>query len=384
MRTLLLAIASFLIVPTAHAYEARHIFLANRGGSTIVELDESLAIARVWFAADGLSAPNGMAFTPSGDLWVADTFNDRIVAFDSAGTLVRTLDTGTRLGSAVESIYFAGDGTLFATSNPGVGRVARYSITGAELDDVVLDDAFRNLGNVNLTAAGDVIVSDFSNLGRGLRELDPDTGAILRTFGTDLMLQEDVMIDGADRVFVSHYAADEIVVFGADRAELFRFTTPETEAAALAGPTGIVLTWDCRILVAGFRSDRLYEWRHRGAEPPEYVGSVAIDGVTDPESLAIAGLALPGGFTEFADTVPSCDAPVGVDAGPRPDAGRDGGVDAGASDRDAGSPDAGRRAPPAEDGCSCRAVGTDRSAGGVLTWALALMALMARRARRSR
>ena len=165
VRTLLLAIASLLIVPTAHAYDARHVFVANRGGSTIVELDESLAIVRVWFADEGLSAPNGMAFTPGGELWVADTSNNRILAFDSAGTRTRTLDTSVRLGTAVESIYFAGDGTLFATANPGVGRVARYSITGAELADVVLDDAFRNLGNVNLTAAGDVIVSDFSNTG---------------------------------------------------------------------------------------------------------------------------------------------------------------------------------------------------------------------------
>jgi hypothetical protein len=321
-----------------------------------------------------------MAFTPSGEIWVADTNNHRILAFDLAGTRVLSLDTSMRPGPFVESIYFGGDGTLYASANPGSGRVARWTIAGGDLPDVVDDPSFLNLANVNLTVEGNVVVSDFSGMNRGLRELDPDTGAILATFGMDLGRQEDVMIDAADRVFVSHYAAHEIVVFGADRAELFRFTTPATEAVPLSGPTGIVLTHDCRILVAGFNSNRIYEWHHEGAAPPTYVGSVAVEGVTSPESLAIAGLSLPGSFDEFGDHVPTCDPIVVLDAGPRPDAG--GGVDAGSIADAGGERDAGARAPRTA-GCGCRA-GTDRSAWSAGSVAVLLACVGRRRARRAR
>lgn len=378
-----LAILTTLAVTApASAYESRHVFVTNRGGSNILELDESLALVGTWFASEGLSAPNGMAFTPDGAIWVADTSNQRILAFDAAGALAGTIDTSGRLGSAVESIYFGGDGTLYASANPGLGVVARYTIARLPLADVVADAAFLNLGNVNLTNDGHVIVSDFSGVMRGLRELDPATGAVLRTFGTDLARQEDVMIDGADRVFVSHYEGAEIVVYGADRTELYRFTAP-AGGMPLDHPTGIALTHDCRIIVASYTNGTLFEWRHRGDDPPEFVGRVTLAGLSSPESIAIAGLSLPGGFEEFTDVVPSCDLPATPDAGPGTDAG--GGVaDAGGGSTDAGSggPDAGRGRPPAASGCGCSFTG--RSAPPVLgTLAFVLLSIGCAARRRS-
>jgi MYXO-CTERM domain-containing protein len=374
-RSTLLVLGLALWIPTlagvAHAYDARHVFVTNRGAGNVIELDESLTVARTWFDGAGLSVPNGMAFTPDGAIWVADTGNLRILAFDAAGMLAGTIETSTRLGSSVESIYFAGDGTLFASANPGLGVIARYRIDRTPLPDVVVAPEFLNLGNVNLTNAGNVIVSDFSGTGRGLRELDPATGVVLRTFGRSLGLQEDVMIDGADRVFVSHFAGDEVVVFGPDRTELYRFTAPAGEPA-LDQPTGVALSHDCRIFVVSFANGTLFEFHHEGAAAPTFVRSVVVPGLSQAESLAIAGLALPGSFEEFADVVPSCDEPVLPDA-PIPDAGpRDAGADAGIAD--AGGPDAGRR-PPGSDGCGCRA--TTQATPPL--WALGLVALLLRR-----
>ena len=376
----ILAMVVLTPLSAAKAYDPRHIFVTNRGANNILELDESLTLVRTLFASDGLAAPNGMAFTPDGALWVADTSNNRILAFNIAGVQIGSIDTATRLGPQVESIYFGGDGTLYASSNPGLGVVARYTITRDPLADVVANAVFSNLGNVNLTNSGRVLVSDFSGAMRGLRELDPATGTITATFGTDLGRQEDVMVDGADRMFVSHFQGNEIVVFGADRAELYRFTAPATEPLPLASPTGIALTYDCRILVVSFTNGTLFEWRHRGSEPPEFVGSTTIPGLSQPESLAVAGLALPGGFVEFTDVVPRCDPPLvmpdagtAIDAG-TPDAGR---IDSGS---DAGG---GRRVLPAPSSCGCRAVGRggETDVGFVLVAMVIGLAGMRRRAR---
>lgn len=367
-----------LYTPPARAYDARHVFVTNRGAGTILELDESLTVVATWFSTEGLAAPNGMAFTPDGAIWVADTSNQRILAFDGAGTLVGTIDTSARLGTSVESIYFGGDGTLYASANPGLGVVARYTMARMPLPDVVSDAAFLNLGNVNLTNDGNVIVSDFSGAMRGLRELDPATGAVMRTFGTDLGLQEDVMIDGADRVFVSHFAGDEIVVYDAARTELYRFTAPATEAMPLDQPTGIALTHDCRIFVASFANGTVFEWRHRGAAPPEFVRSVTVPGLSQPESIAIAGLSLPGGFGEFTDVVPSCDDPIVPDAGSAADAGA-GASDAGVADAGSvGATDAGRAPRTMPASCGCRASHESTGLEAICTIALVLSAVRRR------
>jgi len=377
-RIVLFVVGLLVAAPSAaRAYDARHLFITNRGGSNILELDEDLTLVRSWFDAEGLSLPNGMAFTPDGAIWVADTNNQRIVAFDDAGLAIGTIDTSARLGMWVESIYFAGDGTLFATANPGTGVVARYAIDRTALPDLIADPLLSNLGNVNLTVDGNVLVSDFSRMNRGLRELDPSTGALLATFGADLGRQEDVLVDGGDRVFVSHFDGDEVVVFGPDRAELYRFTAP-AGGPALEQPTGIALTFDCRIFVVSFANGTLFEFRHGGDRPPSFVQAVTVPGLSQAESLAIAGLALPGGFAEFVDGVPSCDEPGAPDAGPATDAGaRDAGEGDGGGSLDVGAADAGRRG-PASGGCGCRA-----SHGASGPWPLlALLALAGARRRR--
>lgn len=386
--------AALLASATAHAYTSGHVFITNRGGNNVIELDDSFDYQRTWFDGElfegvALDTPNGMAFTPEGELYIADTFNDRIIALDATGTFVRAFDVLDRMGANVESIYFDGAGVLYASSNPGLGRVARYTRTGGDLADVVNDDSFLNLGNVNLTNDSNVIVSDFSMMNRGIRELDPTSGAILRAFGTDLGRQEDVMVDGADRIFVAHFDGDEIVVFGPPpaREELYRFTAPAEAGVVMTRPTGIVLTRDCHILVGSYANHAIFIFRHEGGTtPPTYLRVLrageeipAAANLSRPECLAVAGLGLPGGFAEFVDQVPTCDPVVSVDAGVPPR------VDAGPSPVDSGPGepvDAGTPREPGEtmDGCSCRTVGST-SLPSVL---LGLGVVLSLRRRRSR
>ncbi len=407
-RFLFVVFAVLLALPFASpaaAYDTDHVFITNRQGSNIVELDETLTYVRTWFQGevfDGmtLSLPNGMAFTPSGDLFVADTGNNRIVAIDSTGRFLRSFSTLERLGGAVESIYFDRDGILFASSNPGLGVVGRYQQDGTEEPDVVADEAYVRLGNVNLTAAGDVVVSDFLGM-RGLRELDVETGELLRTYGEDLGLQEDVMIDGADRVFVSHFASDEIVVFGPapDRVELFRFTAPDEAELQLIRPTGIALTADCDIVVASFMTGGIFIFKHLGAELPPRFERVLRPGIEIPasadlgqvESIAVEGLGLPGSFNEFATMVPTCDpAPpvmdAGVDAGT--DAGTDAGADTGMGDTDRVDTGASDTAidtatppPTGDDGCDCRVTAGSSTGPAPLLALLAFCAVARKRGR---
>lgn len=312
---------------TASAFDPRHVFITNRGGGNIYELDENLEFVKAWFGSEGLSVPNGMAFTPDGRLYVADTGNHRIVGFDASGVKIAEWSMAAHSATAVEAINFDKNGILYVSSNPGDGRVARFDMAGAFQGYLINDPLFTNLGNVNFTQQGHVIVSDFSAQGRGVRELDAANGALIKTFGEEGGLyQEDMMVDGTDRVFVSRYNMNDVAVFGPDRTFERQFT-----ATGLAAPTGIVLTHDCRVIVASFNTAELYVFRHDGT----FVEKRAYPGMSLPESLAIVGQRLPGSFgTPTMEAVPKCDG-SDPDGGVEP--GEDSGAEAGADSGEAGA-----------------------------------------------
>ncbi len=335
MRTVhrLLAFAALglctLSTARAAAYTPGHVFVTNRGGNNILELDGSLKLVKTWFATEGLNAPNGMAFDASGNLYVADTFNDRIVVFDKDGVKTKAWSTLADLANWVESINFDKAGRLFASANTGKGRVVSYLPDGTGMTIFVDNPIFISLGNVNFSKAGNVLVSDFSGT-RGIRELDPKTGTVLKDFGAGTSRHEDMILDGSDNLFVSAYDANKILRFNAARTLVLEY-----KPAGLAQPTGIVLTGDCRLLVASYSTDEIFELKWDGTFLKKY----AITGMKSPESLAIAGLSVTGAIG-LKDPVPVCDgsADAGVDSGT--DGAVDGGEDSGGADSGTAGADA--------------------------------------------
>lgn len=391
IRMSVVLLVAFFVTSSAVAFDPRHVFITNRLGGNVIELDENLSFVRVWFDGESfegspLASPNGMAFTPNGEMFLADTQNNRVVAFDGAGGFVRAFSTLPRMAQYVESIAFDRFGVLYASANTGNGTVARYEQDGTDLPDVVSAPLFLSLSNVNLTREETILVSDFSRAARGLRELDPANGEIVRTFGTELSRQEDVALDGADRVIVTHYDANEVVVYGPapDREELYRFGAPEEAELEIVQPTGIALTHDCKLLVSSFENGAIFIFKYKGDEPPEFdrvlrpgeeIPESANLGLT--ESIAIAGLGLPGSFLEFEDRVPACDGSDPPPPAPIPDAG----VLPDASQLPDASPDADMTAPAAplpDDGCGCT-VADERSVGFGALYVLALAVMLRRR-----
>ncbi|MBI5535883.1 MAG: NHL repeat-containing protein [Deltaproteobacteria bacterium] len=318
--------AALLASLHASAYEKRHVFITNRGGNNIVELDDNLVFVKTWFDAEGLLSPNGMAFTPTGRLYVADTNHHRVLGFDENGAKVVEWSMASNSAPSVEALNFDKKGILYASSNAGDGRVPRFDMAGTFQSYLVNDLSYSNLGNVNFTLQGHVILSDFSAAGRGIRELDATNGNLIATFGVEMGLyQEDMFVDGTDRIFVSQFSKNEVAVFSPNRAFERSFTQ-----AGLLNPTGIVITHDCRVLVASFNSNEIYVFKHDGT----FVEKHAYPGMTLPESLAIAGQRLPGSFEDPGmEPVPKCDG-TDPDGGVDP---TDGGAEAGQDSGQGGS-----------------------------------------------
>lgn len=113
------------------------------------------------------------------------------------GNMLVTWDATLYTAPNVEALNFTNQGILFASANAGSGRVLVFNQDGTFVKNMVDAPEYSNLGNVNFTLGGHVIVADYSALGRGIRELDQNTGAVLATFGEEAgLLQEDMIVDG--------------------------------------------------------------------------------------------------------------------------------------------------------------------------------------------
>ena len=395
MRLRALTLAVLTLSGTASAYDQNHVFITNRGGNNVLELDANLTYVKSWFDGAGLSLPNGMAFDPLDRLYVADTGNNRIVVFDDKGAVVTQWSTAAVLLPQVESLNFNAAGRLFASANPGNGTVASWKNDGTDQKVFIADSSFTMLGNVNFSMGGNVLLADFSGT-RGVRELNPSTGALIQEFGQGTSKHEDMVIDADDNVFVSAFTQNKVLKFDAARKQVATFSPP-----GLVQPTGIVLTAECKLIVASFGTHELFVLDYDGT----FVKKFTVPGLSLPESLVIAKLSVAGALP-IGKAVPDCEGPdggVGGSGGAGGTGGASsggagaGGASGGGSGGSAGGAGAGGSgtggagasgsggAPAsggtvAEDdgGCGCRSAGSESRSGFVGLLALAGLVLARR------
>ena len=241
------AFALFAIASQASAFETGHILVANRGASNVLEFDSQLNFVKTWFDGEGLSVPNGMAMDPAGNVYMADTGNDRIVVFGPTGAKITEWSTLATLSNSVESLNFGPGGRLYASANPGNGVVVSYKTDGTDVQTLVTGAAFQNLGNVNTSVSGNLLISDFSG-SRGMRELD-QSGAVLQEFGQGTSKHEDATIDADDNIFVSGFDGNSILRFDAARGASRHVPTrragqPDRYRADRRLPFGRRVVWD--------------------------------------------------------------------------------------------------------------------------------------------
>jgi cysteine-rich repeat protein len=189
---------------------AGNLFVADRNNHRVRRIDAATGVITlvagtgvVGSGGDGgdataaeLSYPSALAFEPSGDLLIADTFNDRIRRVDLASGLIETaiVATGRPRGVAVDA-----DGNIFFSPSDA-HRVLRRAAVGGAISIVAGDPvgAYGTAGSVGdggpasgarlafptalaFSAAGDLYITDYDN-GR-IRRVLGGTGRITTAVG---------------------------------------------------------------------------------------------------------------------------------------------------------------------------------------------------------
>jgi len=248
-------------------------FEAN--GARRADSDPPLPVGAPWTpgsAVEHMSRPGYVCLGPDGKLWVADTGNDRVLAFErnAAGELVPSAAPDPTGMNRPTGLVVDTDGSLFV-SDSGMDRIRHYSAALVHQVDFggfgTGDDKFFDPRGMALVQRDQPLLFVADRLNNRVQIVRRDGTPVARietVNGTHLKEPEDVAVDSLGNVFIADTGNGRIVqLIPPDNTFLRQLTVSIPGAtAATSAPSGIWVDADDTLIVtdraqnAVFRTDR--------------------------------------------------------------------------------------------------------------------------------
>jgi len=223
------------------------VLASGPAGMVAVSGAASTAVAAEVPLAGGLSQPYGVAVDNSGDIYVADSGNNRVVEITPSGTsTVVGSGFGTPKGVAVDN---SGDVFVADTGNNEVVEITP-SGSGQTIGSGLLAPA-----GVAVDNSGDIYVADSGN--NRVVEFTPAGDELVR--GSGLSLPSGVAVDGSGDVYVADTGNNRVVEISPSGAE-----TPV--GTGLLAPFGVAVDGRSDVFVADTFDNRVVEITPLGTE----------------------------------------------------------------------------------------------------------------------
>ncbi len=241
----------------------------------------------------GLDQPEGIAADVAGRIWVADTGHDRVVEFSPAGHVLAAFGSpGSGNGQLNQPVALAvsSSGEVWV-ADQGNSRVQEFSSSGRYLASIRVPTP----AGVALDAAGDIWVSSPSYPAGNTVDEFSAAGRPVRSFGTtqagygDLGDPGGIAIGPAGRVYVAQPDYGWVSVFGPGGRFYTEFglrSDPAQASEDLEFPQSLAVTSTGQVWVADSGHDRIAEFGMAGAPASTPGGG--------PPVLLVGGLALLG------------------------------------------------------------------------------------------
>ncbi len=239
--------------------------------------------------------PGGIARDHEGNLWVADTENNRVEEFSSAGTFVRQFGTiGTENGQLKGPRGIAIDSTGHVwVADTGNNRVEEFSATGTYMTKMGAlgtgQEQFKGPTAIAFAPEiyGNMYVVDSGNN----RVQEWSVGKEIGEFGTSgtgngqFSKPEGITVDSSGNLWVVDTGNNRVEKFSSARAYISSFGSVGSGNGQLSKPEGITIDPEGNVYVADSGNGRIQEFSSSGT----YLFKFSSSG---PTEKAPAGLAL--------------------------------------------------------------------------------------------
>lgn len=159
--------------------KAGNLYVADTDNNRIQVFSAKGAFLRKWGTA-GIGngqflSPHDVAISPDGSVWVADYRNNRLQQFDSGGGFKQAIAIGGATGVGIDS-----DGNVFVSYIVGgTGRVGRYD-KASDFAPAKTWGGVQSVGDVEVSADGSIYVADLRGAPPNVKRFD-STGKLLNT-----------------------------------------------------------------------------------------------------------------------------------------------------------------------------------------------------------
>ncbi|HEX5376318.1 MAG TPA: 6-bladed beta-propeller [Solirubrobacterales bacterium] len=253
--------------------------------------------------------PYGIAIDASNNIWIADTFNNRIQKFNSKGEYLSQFGTA----SLPYHLVIDSSGKLWITVQSGLFGVLIYNSGG------ILTNALKSghQSGIAMDSNGDIWVVDQSE--NRVQEFNANY-EILSEFGTEgeeagqFLLPRNIAIDSGDNMWIGDFGNARVQRFDPEGEYLSQFLGEKEEPSQ--EPTGIAIDSSDNVWVVE-EGARVEKWiPNRPTTTTEAASEViskaaTMHGTVNPNGLATAYRFEVGTTTSYGFSVPVTDKGIG-------------------------------------------------------------------------
>ena len=151
--------------------------------------------------SNGLSGLAGVAVDAAGNVYIADSYNNRVLKETLSGGSYTQSTVGSGL-SSLEGVAVDGVGNVYITDY-GYGQVLKETLSGGSYtQSTIVGNGLTNPWGVAVDGAGNVYIADFYN-NRVLKETLSSGSYIQSTVGSGLSNPAGVAVDGNGNVYIA-------------------------------------------------------------------------------------------------------------------------------------------------------------------------------------
>ena len=258
---------SFFMTPRAIDAQGEMIVVIDKTGRLQRFTHEGKFLSSWDLELSGTGYPTGVSIDGEGNIWIADTHQNRVLVLDPTGGKVMTFgEYGTEDGQFLypTDIAFGMDGEVYVSEYGGNDRISVFDRSGNFIRTIGShgdgQNEFRRPQSIAIHSdTGNLYVADSGN--HRIVVLNRD-GKVLRTISevgrknAQLLYPYGILIDTPDSFLVSEYGNNRLQRFSLEGQSLGTWGSAGSEIGLLRTPWGVAAT-SSGIVVADTGNNRL-------------------------------------------------------------------------------------------------------------------------------
>ena len=286
LRLLTAAAALLFTVAVGSNVRAADLIYVTLSNNTVVRYDATgndgtaIAASAAVFVNTNLSSPRGLAFDDSGILYVANSGNNTISKYNSAGTYLSNI-TGNL--SEPRGLAFDSSGNLFAANSTG-NTISKFNSAGAYLSNIATN--LNNPRGLAFDASGNLYAANGS--GSTISKFN-SAGTYVSNITTNLNNPWGLAFDASGNLYAANTTNSTISKFNSAGTYLSNITTN------LSTPWGLAFDTSGNLYAANFGNSTISKFDSSGnfltswstGSTPRFL---AFQPVPEPSTYALGGI----------------------------------------------------------------------------------------------